>query len=277
MADLATHGGIDVKRQTGFGFIAGVCITALYVPILIVLMFSFNNATSIGASWQGFSIRWYISLLQNRGFFDSAVLSIVVALSATVMSTVVATAAALATTRVKRWKGQTATILIITSPLIVPEIVSAVSLLAFFSFVAQALDISFGIAKLIAAHTSFCIPFAYLPIRSRLEGMDITLENAAADLYADRWRTFRYVTMPLLLPGIMSGAALSFIVSFDDFTITQLIAGPGETTLPLFIWSRIRNTVTPELNAMCTLLLIISIAFIVVSFIFTKKNQDEES
>jgi spermidine/putrescine transport system permease protein len=277
MADLATHGSIDVKRQTGFGFIAAVCITALYLPILIVLMFSFNNATSIGASWQGFSIRWYISLLQNRGFFDSAVLSIVVAVSATVMATVVATAAALATTRVKRWKGQKATSLIITSPLIVPEIVSAVSLLAFFSFVAQALGISFGIAKLIAAHTSFCIPFAYLPIRSRLEGMDITLENAAADLYADRWRTFRHVTMPLLLPGIMSGAALSFIVSFDDFTITQLIAGPGETTLPLFIWSRIRNTVTPELNAMCTLLLMISIAFIVVSFIFTKKNQDEES
>lgn len=277
MADHPTYGTIDVKRQTGFGFIAAVCIAALYVPILVVLLFSFNNATSIGASWQGFSIRWYLSLLENRGFFDSAVLSIVVAVSATVMSTVVGTAAALATTRVKRWKGQTATVLVITSPLIVPEIVSAVSLLAFFSFVAQALGISFGIAKLIAAHTSFCIPFAYLPIRSRLEGMDITLENAAADLYADRWRTFRYVTLPLLLPGIMSGAALSFIVSFDDFTITQLIAGPGETTLPLFIWSRIRNVVTPELNAMCTLLLIISIAFIVVSFIFTKKNQDEEA
>jgi spermidine/putrescine transport system permease protein len=277
MADLPTYATIDVKRQTGFGFIAALCITALYIPILIVLLFSFNDSTSIGASWQGFSTRWYLSLLENKAFFDSAVLSIVVAVSATAMSTVIATAAALATTRVKRWKGQTATVLIITSPLIVPEIVSAVSLLAFFSFVAQALGVSFGIAKLIAAHTSFCIPFAYLPIRSRLEGMDSTLENAAADLYAGRWKTFRHVTLPLLLPGIMSGAALSFIVSFDDFTITQLIAGPGETTLPLFIWSRIRNVVTPELNAMCTLLLMISIAFIVVSFIFTKKNQDDEA
>lgn len=277
MVDLPTYGTIDVKRQTGFSFIAAVTIVALYLPILIVLLFSFNNSTSIGASWQGFSIRWYVSLLDNGGFFDAAILSIVIAVSATVMATVVATAAALATTRVKRWRGQTATVLTITSPLIVPEIVSAVSLLAFFSFAAQAFGISFGIAKLIAAHTSFCIPFAYLPIRGRLEGMDITLENAAADLYANRWRTFRYVTLPLLLPGIMSGAALSFIVSFDDFTITQLIAGPGETTLPLFIWSRIRNTVTPELNAMCTLLLLVSIAFIVVSFIFTKKSQDEES
>ena len=273
MADFVSKGHIDIKHQTGFGFIAAVCIVTLYIPILIVMVFSFNDSTSIGASWQGFSMRWYASLMQNQGFFDAAILSVVVAVSATIISTVVATAAALATTRVKRWRGQSATVLTITSPLIVPEIVGAVSLLAFFSFVAQTFGISFGVGKLIAAHSSFCIPFVYLPIRARLEGMDITLENAAADLYADRWQTFCHVTLPLLLPGISSGAALAFIVSFDDFTITQLIAGPGETTLPLFIWSRIRNTVTPELNAMCTLLLLISVAFIVMSFVLTRKKQ----
>lgn len=273
MASFASTGHMDIKHQTGFGAIAVACILTLYVPILIVLVFSFNDATSIGATWSGFSVRWYKSLLNNQGFFDSALLSFGIAIAATVLSTLVATAAALATTRVGPWKGKSATVLTITSPLIVPEIVGAVSLLAFFSFVAQTFGLSFGISKLVAAHTCFCIPFVYLPIRARLEGMDIALENAAADLYANRWQTFRHVTLPLLVPGISSGAALAFIVSFDDFTITQLIAGPGETTLPLFIWSRIRNSVTPELNAMCTVLLLVSIAFIVLSFILTKKKQ----
>ncbi|MGM4985968.1 MULTISPECIES: ABC transporter permease [Rhizobium] len=275
MASFASTGKIDIKRQTGFGFIAVTCLVSLYLPILVVLIFSFNNAMSIGASWQGFSMRWYVALMRNEGFFNSAILSVAIAIAATIMSTIIGTMAALATTRVKRWRGQSATILAITSPLIVPEIVSAVSLLAFFSFIAQTFGISYGILKIVLAHTSFCIPFVYLPIKARLEGMDVTLENAAADLYADRWKTFRYVTLPLLLPGISSGAALAFIVSFDDFTITQLIAGPGETTLPLFIWSRIRNIVTPELNAMCTALLVVSIAFIVLSFLLTKMKQNQ--
>lgn len=274
MASFGSNAKIDIKRQTGFGFIAIACLVTLYLPILVVLIFSFNSAMSIGASWQGFSLRWYGALMKNQGFFDSATLSIVIAITATILSTIIGTMAALATTRVKRWRGQAATTLIITSPLIVPEIVSAVSLLAFFSFVAQTFGISFGILKIVLAHTSFCVPFVYLPVKARLEGLDVTLENAAADLYADRWKTFRYVTLPLLLPGISSGAALAFIVSFDDFTITQLIAGPGETTLPLFIWSRIRNIVTPELNAMCTVLLVVSIAFVILSFVLTRKKQD---
>lgn len=273
MANVISSASRDIRHQTGFGFIAAVCIMTLYIPILIVLVFSFNNATSIGAAWHGFSLRWYAAMIHNVAFFDSAILSFSIAIAATVIATCVATAAALATTRVKPWRGQGATVLTITSPLIVPEIVGAVALLALFSFIAQTFGVSFGISKLVAAHTSFCIPFAYLPIRARLEGMDISLENAAADLYANGWKTFRHVTMPLLLPGISSGAALAFIVSFDDFTITQFVAGPGETTLPLFIWSRIRNTVTPELNAMCTALLLVSMFFVILSFVLTNKKK----
>ena len=113
----------------------------------------------------------------------------------------------------------------------------------------------------------FCIPFAYMPIRARLEDMDLTLENAAADLYATPWNTFRRITLPLLLPGILSGAALAFIVSFDDFTITQLVAGPGQTTLPLYIWNQIRRPMTPEINAISTILLMVSILFVSISFL----------
>ena len=173
----------------------------------------------------------------------------------------------------RAWRGQKVSILAINSPLIVPEIVTAIATLAFFSFVARTFRIELGLIKLIAAHTTFCIPFAYMPIRARLQGMDLTLENAAADLYADRWQTFRHVTFPLLLPGISSGAALAFIASFDDFTITQLLAGPGETTLPLFIWARIRFALTPELNAICTLLLLVSMAFVVLSYALTRKTE----
>ena len=112
-----------------------------------------------------------------------------------------------------------------------------------------------------------------MPIKARLEDMDLTLETAASDLYATQWNAFKHVTLPLLAPGIMSGAALAFITSFDDFTITQLIAGPGQTTLPLYIWSQIRLPLTPEINAISTILLSISIAFIAMSFLIARQRK----
>lgn len=264
---------LDIKKQTGFGLIAALCIIVLYLPMLVIIVYSFNNSPGIGANWQGMTTHWYQSVLNNAAFFDSAWLSFLIAGVAMVLSTVLATAAALGTTRGTPWPGQNAVFVAITSTLVVPEIIMGIALLVFFSFLSSTVGITLGLWKLILSHTAFCIPFAYLPIRGRLEGMDISLENAAADLYANRWQTFRHVTLPLLLPGITSGAALSFIVSFDDFTITQLVAGPGETTLPLFIWGRIRNTLTPELNVMCTLLLLVSLLFVVLSFVLSNKKK----
>ncbi len=275
MARASSQKSIDTKLQPGFSFIAAICVLVLYLPILVVAAFSFNDANSIGASWRGFTTSWYALLWKNEGFFDAAVMSLFIAVVATIVSTALATAAALATTRVKPWNGQVTSIVIIGLPLIVPEIVGAIALLSFFAFFAQTFDIRFGIFKLLAAHSAICVPFAYLPIRARLAGMDVTLENAAADLYANGWKTFRHITFPLLIPGISSGAALAFIISFDNFTVTQMIAGPGETTLPLFIWGRIRNTVTPELNAMCTALLVVSMAFVILSFVLTNRKNTE--
>jgi len=119
----------------------------------------------------------------------------------------------------------------------------------------------------------FCIPFAYLPIRARLENMDLTLEQAAADLYATPWRTFRRVTLPLMLPGIIAGAMLAFIVSLDDVIITLLVAGPGETTLPLYILGQIRRGVTPEVNAVSTILLAVSILFVTLFFFLGRRQR----
>lgn len=262
----------DVRHQPGFGPIALICVAILYLPIVVLVIFAFN-ANSLVAVWTGVSTEWFVRALNNEEFYGAAANTLTITISATIMSTILATAAALGTTRVKPWRGQTASYMAINLPLMVPEIITAVATLSFFALLGQMLNLNFGLSKLILAHTVFCIPFAYMPIRARLEDMDLTLENAAADLYATPWMTFRRVTLPLLMPGIASGMALAFIVSFDDFTITQLVAGPGDVTLPIYIWNQVRRPITPELNAMCTILLCISVLFVSLSVLIGQKKR----
>jgi spermidine/putrescine transport system permease protein len=262
----------DLKRQPGFGLVAGLCLALLYAPIVVLAVFSFN-AGPLVTRWTGFSTEWYAKAIVNEGFHAATVNTLTISVSATIIAVIVATAAALGTTRVRPYRGQDAARMLINLPLLVPEIITAVATLSFFALLAAIFGINLGIGNLILAHTVFCIPFAYMPIRARLENMDLTLENAAADLYATPWMTFRRVTLPLLVPGVASGAALAFIVSFDDFTISQLVAGPGQTTLPLFIWNQIRRPITPELNAMCSILLGISILFVSVSVLISQRRR----
>ena len=153
----------------------------------------------------------------------------------------------------------------------VPEIVTAVAVLIFFS----AIGMNWGLGNVIIAHITFCIPFAFMPIRARLEGMDTSMEQAARDLYASEWETFRYVTAPLLMPGIVAGAMLAFVISMDDFIITLMVGGAGTTTLPVYIYSMIRRGLTPEINAVCTVLLFFSIAIVTAYWIVSKKSQTE--
>ena len=156
------------------------------------------------------------------------------------------------------------------------EVGRGIATLSFFALMAKLLGFNFGAANLIIAHTVFCVPFAYLPIRARLENMDLTLEQAAADLYATPWRTFRFVTLPLLMPGILAGAMLAFIVSLDDVIITLLVARPGQTTLPIFILGQIRRGVTPEVNAISTILLAVSILFVTLFFLIRRRDQKKD-
>lgn len=272
MAEAAVRRNVDLKRQPGFGGIALFCLALLYAPILILIIFSFN-ANDLVVRWSGFSTDWYLKALANEQFHSAAANTLKIALSATVGATLLAVAAAIGTTRAKAFRGQTGAYMVINLPLMVPEIITAVATLSFFALLAEFLHLNFGIGNLILAHTVFCIPFAYMPIRARLEDMDQTLEQAAGDLYATPWQAFRRITLPLLVPGIASGAALAFIVSFDDFTITQLVAGPGQTTLPVYIFNQIRRPLTPELNAMCTILLAISIVFVTVSFLIANQRR----
>jgi spermidine/putrescine transport system permease protein len=180
--------------------------------------------------------------------------------------------AALGTTRRAAYKGQTLIYVIINQPLMVPEIVTAVALLIFFGFIKVATGYQ-GLAYLIAAHSAFCVPFAYLPIRARLEGMDLSLETAAADLYATPWLTFRRVTLPLLLPGIIAGAMLAFVISLDDVVITEFVKSGGQDTLPTYMLGQIRRAVTPDVNAISTALLVLTVILLTAFFLLTRKRD----
>ncbi len=258
----------DLKRYPSFGLIAAICLGLLYLPLCVLVFFSFNEKRSI-SNWSEFSFDWYIKALANDQIQQAAFNSLVVATVATIVSTVLATAAAIATTRGKRFRGRTASYALINSPLMVPEIVTAVALLSFFSMI----GLKLGIGNVMIAHAVFCIPFAYLPIRARLQSMDTTLEQAAADLYSDPLSTFRYITLPLLAPGIMAGAALAFVISLDDFIITQMVARAGSTTLPVYIYSQVRVGVTPEINAVSSMLLGISVIFVSAMFMLRKQER----
>ncbi|MEX0807447.1 MAG: ABC transporter permease [Dongiaceae bacterium] len=263
---------LDLRYQPGFGTLAILCLVMLYAPIVVLIIFSFNENRSV-AVWTEFSFDWYRAAFQNEGIRDATWVSLKLAAVATVVATVIATSAALATTRTRAYRGMTAAYLVINQPLVVPEIVTAVATLSFFALLRTELGVYFGFGNLIIAHTVFCIPFAYMPIRARLEDMDLTLEQAAADLYATPWQTFKRVTLPLLIPGIVAGAMLAFIVSFDDVIITAFVAGPGETTLPIFIFGAIRRGVTPEINAISTIVLAVSVLFVTLFYFISRRSR----
>ncbi|TGW05714.1 ABC transporter permease, partial [Mesorhizobium sp. M2D.F.Ca.ET.145.01.1.1] len=213
----------------------------------------------------GFSLKWLQLAYQNTQVIDATLRSFQIGAIAAVLSTIFATMAALATTRTASYPGLTFKYAAINQPLMVPEIVTGVALLIFFSRIKIFTGYS-GIGYLVAAHTAFCIPFAYLPIRARLENMDLTLERAAADLYATPWKTFRRITLPLLWPGILAGLMLAFVISLDDVVITEFVKSGGQDTLPTYMLGQIRRGITPEINAISTAFLLLSVAIVTLFF-----------
>ncbi len=258
----------DLKRYPGFGGITWACLIFLYGPLIVIALYSFNEIRSITV-WGGFSLSWYAKAFNNELIQRSAYNSILIAVCAATCATTLATAAALAVVRRGNFRGREAGIGIINLPLMVPEIVSAIATLVFFVLV----GIPLGIGSILLAHTVFCIPFAYLPISARLEGIEGYYEEAAADLYANPRQAFRYVLLPMLLPGVFAGFMLAFIISLDDFIITNFVAGPGASTLPLAIYGLVRTGLTPEINAVSTLLLLVSIIFVTLSYLLGRKRD----
>jgi spermidine/putrescine transport system permease protein len=260
----------DIRRQQGFTAIAMVCFFLLYLPIATLVVFAFNDGKSL-AVWEGFSFRWFVAAWSNTAVQEASIRSLIIAVCAATIATVAAAMAALATTRTEPYKGLTLKYAIINQPLMVPEIVTAVALLIMFARIKVWTGYS-GLGYLIIAHTAFCVPFAYLPIRARLENMDLTLERAAADLYATPWNAFRRVTLPLLSPGILAGFMLAFVISLDDVVITEFVKSGGQDTLPTYMLGQLRRVITPEMNAISTVFLAISVLVVTLFFLVNRKK-----
>jgi spermidine/putrescine transport system permease protein len=267
---MATKRTFAIKAQPGFGMMALFCFAFLYLPMVLLFVYAFNAGKNI-AVWEGFSLRWFEAAWANENVQDAALRSLAVASVAAVVATVVATMAAIATTRTAPYPGLTFKYAIINQPLMVPEIVTAISLLIVFSWIKVWTGYS-GIGYIMLAHTAFCIPFAYLPIRARLENMDLTLERAAADLYAPPWQAFRRVTLPLLVPGIIAGFMLAFVISLDDVVITEFVKSGGQETLPTYMLGQLRREVTPEVNAIATVFLALSVLLVTLFFFINRKK-----
>ncbi len=261
---------VNLRNFPFFTSISYFVFFILYIPLALVIAYSFNeNRTA--QIWTKFSTRWYTDVFHNTDVVRSLKNSLIVGSAATVLSTILAIAAALGLLRMGR-KGSTFAIGLLGAPLIIPEIVSAVGTLGFFLFV----GIPLGHFGLILAHTAFCVPFAMLPIRARLVALDRSSFEAAADLGANEWKIFTWITMPLLAPGIMAGALLAFAISLDDFITSFFIAGPGSTTLPVYIFGMIRSNVTPAINALSTLLLLVSGLTLILSYTLSSRTQDRK-
>jgi spermidine/putrescine transport system permease protein len=258
----------NLKKFPGFFPITVACLVLLYGPMIVITAYSFNATRSI-TEWGGFSLGWYAKVFSNPEIQKATVNSLLIAVSASTVATVLALLAALAMVRGRAFKGQGIAYGLINLPLMVPEIITAVGSLIFF----LAIGINLGLMTVMIAHTVFCIPFAYLPISSRLQGIEKDFEQASRDLYANPWQSFRYVLVPLMLPGIVSGYMLAFIVSLDDFIITNLVAGPGATTLPLAIYGMVRIGFTPEINAISTLMLLASLVFVTLSYLASRSGK----
>jgi spermidine/putrescine transport system permease protein len=267
MADRA----FSPTRLPGFATIAITAFVLLYLPIITLVVYSFNGANSI-SDWGGFSWQWYAKAWDNDAVKSATTRSLIIAVMAALIATTVATMAALGTTRRKAFRGQTFIYVVINQPLMVPEIVTAVALLIFFGVIKQWSGYQ-GLAYLILAHAAFCTPFAYLPIRARLEGMDLSLETAAGDLYASPWQIFRHVTLPLLAPGIIAGAMLAFVISLDDVVITEFVKSGGQDTLSTYMLGQLRRAFTPEVNAISTALLAMTVLLLTAFFLLTRKRD----
>jgi spermidine/putrescine transport system permease protein len=245
-----------------------------YAPIVVLIVFSFNDSRFVN-QWTGFSLEWYTKLFQNEEIGLALRNSLIVASVSTFCSTIIGTLVALGMERF-RFRGKNALDSTLYLPIIIPDISMAVMLLLFFVQAGMLLgrigfNVSLGLTTIILAHIAFNISFVAVLVRARLAGFDKSLEEAAGDLYANEWQTFRHVTLPLIMPGILGGALLAFTLSLDDFVITFFTSGPGSTTLTLRIYSMVKTGITPEINALSTLMLLASIILVLSSLAIQRR------
>ena len=236
-----------------------VVLAVMYLPILLVVLYSFNES-KITSIWGGFSLTWYETLFRDKAIFEALRNSLVLAGLTCLASAVIGTLGAVGMQRLQsRTKGPLE--YISTLPIMIPEIILGIGFMVFFSL----LGLPFGMTTLVIGHTAFCIPYVFMQVKARLVGMDKSLAEAARDLGAGEARVFFDITLPLIFPAILSGMLLSFAMSMDDVIISMFVTGVDVNTLPIKIYSQIKFGVTPEINALCTLMLLATILIVVLS------------
>lgn len=238
----------------------------LYIPIIVVVLFSFNSGDQISV-WEGFSFDWYAKLFNNPDVWRACKNSLIIACAATIISTIIGTAAAVALNK-HRFKIRNTITHTLYLPMIIPDIVLAIALLTFYTQV----KIPIGLTSVVIAHIVFNVSYVTIVVSARLQGYDRTVEEAALDLGANEWQTFWMITFPMIAPGIIGGALLAFTLSIDDFVITFFTAGVGKTTLSVHIYNSLKFGITPELNAISTMMLVNSIVLILLFVWFRGKN-----
>lgn len=273
MSDIARPRGIT---RAALAANAWLVYVFFYAPIVLLVVFSFSDDRNVGR-WGGFTLLWYEDFIQNQAIQNSIWVSVRVALLSTVISVVLGTLAALAIERF-RFRGRQAFDALLYLPIIIPDVTMAVMMLLFFSEFFDLVNLVFdadlrkGFASITISHVAFNISFVSVIVRARLAGMDRRLEEAALDLYASRWKAFRYVTLPQIAPGVIGGALLALTLSLDDVVVTQFASGPGATTLPVYVFGLIRRGVTPLINSVSVVMLVASIGLVLISLLVQRSR-----
>ena len=239
------------KKKWPFVYVAVITVLT-YIPILLTVVYSFN-ASKLTSVWEGFSLKWYRELFRDRDLGEALINSLILAVLSCAFAVLIGTAVAYVS----------------TLPIMIPEIILGMVFLSVFSL----MGLPFGMVTLVIAHTTFCVPYVFTMVRARLVGMDRSLEEAALDLGATKWQVFRDVILPQILPAILSGVLLAFAMSFDDVVISIFVTGPKVNTLPVKIYTKLKTGVTPEINALATVMLFVILLCLAGAYVLGRKSQ----
>lgn len=261
---------MNKKKLRPSNIYLAVILILMYLPILTVIVYSFNDS-KLSTIWTGFSLSWYQKLFSDTVMMDALKNSLILALLSCSISAVIGTVGAVGLVR-SNLRGKTAIETLSTIPIMIPEIILGMMFLAFFSF----LGFRFGMFTLVLAHCSFCIPYIFMMVKGSLASLDTSIEDAARDLGASGIRTFFDMILPQILPSVLSGSLLAFAMSLDDVVISFFVTGASVNTLPIKIYSQLKMGVTPEVNALCTLMLVVTFIIIIISSLIGRKSIKKE-
>ncbi|AJE19847.1 ABC transporter permease subunit [Azotobacter chroococcum] len=263
-----------MKRPSFSSFMLWAGLLFIYLPMVILVIYSFNDSRLVTV-WGGWSVHWYAGLLDNRQLLGALGRSLQIALCTAVAAVALGTLAAFVLTRIPRFRGRSLFGGLVTAPLVMPEVITGLSLLLLFVAMAQVVGwpAERGLTTIWIAHTTFCTSYVAVIVSARLRELDLSIEEAAMDLGARPWKVFLLITMPMIVPSLGAGGMLSFALSLDDLVLASFVSGPGATTLPMEIFSAVRLGVKPDINAVASLILLAVSLFTFLAWFFMRRSE----